>query len=160
MSTTSRKRAVFDIDGVTVKLVARTWDSHAKREFRSKTRLYSAPDALTPELMAVEPPYVAYTDEDSTDAEVVAEQVWLAWRRSTLRVAARRVSELLDKLVAADLDGVGIARLDSHKARWSFKAGCSCGCSSGHVLDGQITLDGTPADVFLSIPAEACEGVA
>jgi hypothetical protein len=34
------------------------------------------------------------------------------------------------------------------KAKFSREASCGCGCSPGHVLEGRVTVNGTPADVW------------
>lgn len=37
------------------------------------------------------------------------------------------------------------------KIRWSQKAGCSCGCSPGFLVDHTVRVDGTPADIYITI---------
>jgi hypothetical protein len=88
-------------------------------------RMYGACDALIPALNAAEPPYVAYTDEDSTPEEIAAEKAWLSWRRRALKAAKAQVTELLAALGETKA-----------KATFSYKAGCTCGCSPGFVIKG------------------------
>lgn len=37
------------------------------------------------------------------------------------------------------------------RIRWSQNAGCSCGCSPGFIIDHVVRVDGTPADIYLTI---------
>ena len=34
--------------------------------------------------------------------------------------------------------------------RWSQKAGCSCGCSPGFIVDHTVREDGKPVDIFIT----------
>lgn len=47
------------------------------------------------------------------------------------------------------------------KARWSQKAGCSCGCSPGFILDRKVQLDGTwrGNDIHVTIAAATPDGL-
>ena len=102
----------------------RVYDRYNKREFRSKTRMYGATDALIPALSAAEPRYIARTDENSSPEDIAAEKEWLAWRRKALRASTAAVKAVLAQT------GLGT------DAKFSYKAGCSCGCSPGYVIEG------------------------
>lgn len=115
-------------DGTTV-LVSpseRTYDRHNKRAYRAMPRVYGACDNLVPALNAAEPPYVAYTNADSTDEEIAAEKAWLSWRRRALRATTAQMAELLAALGQSQA-----------KATFSYNAGCSsCPCSPGYIIKG------------------------
>lgn len=127
MSTFPTTLTLSDGTTVQVSLSERTYDRHNKRAFRAKTRLYGAVDALSADLTAQEPRYVAYTDENSTDADREAEKAWRAWRKATLRATTKKVKEVAALL--ADQD-------DQTSVRFSYTAGCTCGCSPGYILSG------------------------
>lgn len=113
-------------DGTTVLVCPseRTYDN--KRAYWAMPRVYGACDSLVPALNAAEPPYVAYTNADSTDEEIAAEKAWLSWRRRALRATTAQMAELLAAL------GQGQA-----KATFSYNAGCSwCPCSPGYIIKG------------------------
>ena len=120
-------QVVLLADGTTVLVSprAREYDRYNKRAYRAATRIYGACDSLVPALNAVEPPYVAFTDEDSSDEERAAEKAWLSWRRKALRATTAQVRELLAALGQQQAE-----------AAFSYKAGCTCGCSPGYVVKG------------------------
>jgi hypothetical protein len=111
---------------------------NTKREYRAKPRMFNAPDALVADLIAQEPRYVAYTDENSTDEDRAAEQAWRAWRKATLRATTKRANELVG-ILSNGTDAV---------AKFSYKAGCSCGCSPAYIVNG-VDI-GSSADIWLS----------
>jgi len=45
------------------------------------------------------------------------------------------------------------------KIRWSQKAGCSCGCSPGFLVDHTVRKDGSPADIFITITTKPPEPI-
>lgn len=124
-------------DGTTVKVSvqARTYDRHNKRAFRAAPRIYGAVDALSAAQSALEPRYIPFIDEDSTDEDREAEKAWRAWRKATLTATTKKVKE-----VVAQLAG------DKATVRFSYTAGCSCGCSPGYIVNG---LDVPAVDLWL-----------
>lgn len=40
------------------------------------------------------------------------------------------------------------------RIRWSQTAGCGCGCSPGFIVDHTVRVEGTPADIYITITAD------
>lgn len=136
-----------EFDGVLISFRDKDTD---RRSYEAKARVFGAVDALVADLNEIEPKYILRTDEDSTDVERVQEKVWLAWRDTTKKIAAQRLSTLVSKLVEVGIEGVTFDLDDPAKNTFSYKAGCSCGCSPGFVLDGRIAKGYKRVDMFLS----------
>lgn len=129
MTTTTTTTLTLS-DGTAVEVSVQPRNIHdysTRREYRAKPRIYGAVDALSANLVAQEPRYVAYTDENSTEADREAEKVWRAWRKATLRATTKKVKEVA-ALLADDATQASV--------RFSYTAGCTCGCSPGYVLNG------------------------
>jgi|SRR5690606_33852976 len=134
---------VIETETLTITAVRRGRD---ERGYWTKaTRVYGALDALAPELMKLEPFANNYGEgyhsiplagpERSAEDDVRA-AMWQAWSRATTKVGGKRLMELLDEAVRAGyLTGVGT------KAKFSVKAGCSCPCSPGFILEGRAQAD-------------------
>jgi len=59
------------------------------------------------------------------------------------------VKKALEKLKAG---GGGLELLNTElKARWSQKAGCSCPCSPGFILEATVRVEGTPVDIWMTV---------
>lgn len=150
--TTNTDTDTIVVDGFSVRLRARGYD---RRGYGAKTRVYGACDDLVADLNATQPRWVLYrTDENSPAEDVAAEQEWLVWRDATKKVAGIRLRALLAKL-AGDADtlgreGVMISPAAAGSVRFSFKAGCSCGCSPGFIMGGTVFHRGRPVDLFIS----------
>lgn len=121
--------------------------------------LYGAVDVLAKDIDLLEPDYVAYTDENSTDVERVKEKIWLTWRDSMKKIAGQRLSVLLQRLVEADIEDVSFSDDLLDKVTFSFKAGCSCGCSPGFVLNGRVRSGVWNSDISLTTLSDGIEKV-
>lgn len=75
-------------------------------------------------------------------------KIWRAWRDGTKAVVSERLSELVSKL--RETQFLQRSGLSSDAVTFSYRAGCSCGCSPGFILDGVIRSDWIPADIYLS----------
>jgi|HubBroStandDraft_5_1064220.scaffolds.fasta_scaffold00014_91 hypothetical protein len=85
------------------------------------------------------PAYSAQGEDPEADA---------AWRRYKLAEIAAMKRMLAE---AAPLLGMLTVRdVTSLTARFSHKAGCSCGCSPALILDARLSYDGRPVDVTLT----------
>ena len=136
LETLENKQQRVVIDGVEVRFISRGYNLN-RREYAAKAQAYGVAEALAPELDALEPKYIAYTDENSTDVQRVQEQMWRAWRDSTKRIATERLSQLIEKLQHVE----GLVMPQSADVKFSYKAGCSCGCSPGWVLSDTVRQD-------------------
>ena len=135
----------FDIDGVLVSLRPR---NYGDRSYQSKSRVYGAIDTLVPDLNALEPQYVPeFVGYDYDDATRLKGKIWRAWRDGTKKVAQQRLADLMERLAAAQPEGVSIPTGD---ITFSYKAGCSCGCSPGFILSATARNGYRNADIFLS----------
>lgn len=139
MKTAERTRIV--IDGIVVTLVPRDWRGD-RRTYYSKSRVYGAVEALAADLNSLEPEWVPEpVGVEADDVTRLKGKIWRAWRDGTKAIVAQRLSELMEKLTDS---------LPDYTVRFSYKAGCSCGCSPGFILSGKVRDDGEPADIFLS----------
>mgnify|MGYP003608556219 FL=1 len=136
-----------EIDGVLVSLSKK--DMSKSRNFLAKARVYGAVDALTPDLNALEPAY-PYRGSGATDADRLTEKLWDTWARVTKRTAEQRLSALLAKLVEAWVEDWKFSDNVFKNIKFSYKAGCSCGCSPGFILDGRVTDGIWNSDIHLS----------
>lgn len=137
---TTKKRTEIIIDGVVITLCPRS--TKDGRTYRAKTRVYGAIEALAPDLTALEPEWVPETvGVDYDDATRLKGKIWRAWRDGTKKAVAERLSALMEKATDS---------LSSYAVTFSYKAGCTCGCSPGFVLDGTIEDGYAPADIWLS----------
>lgn len=138
--------------------------------YRSKTRVFGACDELVADLNAIEPKYIPFTDELSSDVTVVEEKLWRTWRDSTRKVAQARLVALLDELhtiVGAHTGHVysDELRLPSYALltalRFSYKAGCSdCPCSPGFIMGGPVMIGFKPQDIWITPVSDLTEVVA
>ena len=146
-----------ELDGVLVTFPQK--DMTKSRNWTSKARVYGAVDVLAKDIDLLEPDYVAYTDENSTDVERVKEKIWLTWRDSMKKIAGQRLSVLLQRLVEADIEDVSFSDDLLDKVTFSFKAGCSCGCSPGFVLNGRVRSGVWNSDISLTTLSDGIEKV-
>jgi len=147
--TTTKDRTEYIIDGVTITMVPR--ESYDMRSYGSKSRVYGAIDALTPELEAIEPQWVSEpVGQEVDDLTKVKGKIWRAWRDGTKKIAGERLSALIAKLNQTDLP----IKIDT-TVTFSYKAGCSCGCSPGFILSGRLRdVNHRPVDLYLHIEKE------
>lgn len=145
-----------EFDGVLISFRDKDTD---RRGYEAKARVFGAVDALVADLNEIEPKYILRTDEDSTDVERVQEKIWLAWRDTTKKIAAQRLSVLLQRLVEADIEDVSFSDDLLDKVTFSFKAGCSCGCSPGFVLNGRVRSGVWNSDISLTTLSDGIEKV-
>ena len=130
-----------------------------RRSWDAKARVYGAADALVSDLNEIEPKYILRTDEDSTDVERVQEQMWRSWRDTTKKIAGLLLSTLVSKLVEVGIEGVEFKLDDPAKNGFSYKAGCSCGCSPGFVLNGRVRSGVWNSDISLTTLSDGIEKV-
>jgi hypothetical protein len=131
--TKTIERTTVTIDGYTLTFSSRS--SRDRRAYASKTRVYGAIDAAA-DLAALEPKWVAEpVGQVADDVTRVQGATWRGWRDMTKKIVAERLSALIEKLIAEDLH---FNELSSAKVTFSQKAGCSCGCSPGFILDGRV----------------------
>jgi hypothetical protein len=150
--TATKERTKFVIDGVTVTLIPREWGS-GSRAWGAKSRVYGAIEALGADLAGMEPQWVPEPKGVESDPVTKLKgKIWRAWRDGTKAIVAERLSELASKL--GTKVGPSVGELSSAKVTFSYKAGCSCGCSPGFILDGRVKDGYAPADIFLSLEKE------
>ena len=139
----------IEVDGmeiaVTITFVPRS--TKDGRSFDAKTRVFGAVDALAPELAALEPKCIWHQPE--TEAEKLQDKVWNAWKSQTKKAASQRLSLLISQLAEKPCKGIEFVLSDPAKNTFSSKAGCTCGCSPGFVLDGRVQQDWRNVDIFL-----------
>lgn len=147
MTTATKERTSFVIDGIRVTLVPRS-PAGDRRTYNSKTRVYGAVEALGADLAALEPKRV-FVESDSADK--LRSKIWRAWRDGTKAIVSERLSELVSRL--GTKVGISVSELSSDAVTFSYKAGCSCGCSPGFILDGRVRdgYSSIPADIHLSL---------
>lgn len=118
------------------------------RNYYAKSRVYGAIDALAPECVALEPEWVHEVKGEVADPVTrVKGKIWRAWRDGTKAIAAERLSALIAKAIEDKVEG--FEHLTSAKVTFSYKAGCSCGCSPGFILDGTVREDGWNVDIHV-----------
>lgn len=139
-------------DGIRVKVITRS-TSASSNEYFSRTRVYGAMDALSPELTKecdrwTNPPVTEqFRHENPREADRIMKGYRTA-RRRAIADAKRKLNALLVKVtdeLGLDGDGKEIA-----VARFSTEAGCSCGCSPGFILQATVRMNVTmPVDIFV-----------
>lgn len=153
-------------EAITDKFVVRGVYRHGRfapniREAQKTTRVYGALDTLVPELMKLEPFANNYGEgyyaiPVSGPARSVEDNVrgaiWHGWKRETIKVATSRLLALLEEAFAGQED----IKLPT-VARFSQKAGCTCPCSPGFVLDTRVTRDRRPVDLWITPLEQASE---
>lgn len=145
------KFQAVEIDGVLVSFTKK--DYKDRRSYNSNTRVFGAADALVKDLNAIEPEWVSEPKGVETDDVTrLKGKIWRTWRDGTKKVAGERLSALLDKLIEARVENAGFGALTSTESTFSYKAGCSCGCSPGFILGAQVMFGNAPADISISDP--------
>lgn len=143
------KHIVFEAIVGTVKIMAihRT-DYNRPNMMWAKSKAYDVANVFAPELVVLEPftDYsIPFKPVDADDK--VRASMWSAWKRETMKIAAQRLQEFLD-LLELECDAISTSFDAPH--RFSFKAGCSCGCSPAFILGGHFKVDGQvyPVDIY------------
>lgn len=117
------------------------------REWNKTARAYGALAAFVPGFDAEENRlYAAVTDHTKKDPALAK------FQRDSARTARARLLSVLPALaeaLRASGHSVSFKALDSGlDARFSRKAGCSCPCSPGFVLNDLLIVDGRRTDLF------------
>lgn len=131
----------FELDGMKIHLLREDFKSHLAR----KPRIYLSGSAIDPEWE--HPPYSLKGEDAANDA---------AWRKYN-REEVRLQKALAERGLAALKQTEGFRLFGSGELRFSRKAGCSCGCSPGMLLDGRpygnaplFEYDTRIGDIFIS----------
>jgi hypothetical protein len=131
----------------------RTRASYTERGYWSATRVYGALDTFATELMTkVEKncatPITAEVQQN--DPEFAAKH--MAEYRSLKGHSVRKAKT---EMLAALADVLNEDQIVELSAKFSGRAGCSCPCSPGFVLDRRLAHDGHPVDIWFSAPARS-----
>lgn len=128
---------------VTIKTTLRARSFENQRQYWAKTRIFLSIEEGTVALGAEMP---GYFREDGTGAFANQAEEDAAWKAYNAREKAQMKMFIPFALEAAGLDPFT-------KVSWSRYAGCSCPCSPGWLVQGDITAknDGRPADIFVTV---------
>lgn len=119
--------------------------------YDAKSRVYGAPDVLAADLNALEPEWVHQTSkDDGDDVTRVKGAIWRAWRDTTKKIVQSRLTTLLREVGTQGVIGLYTGEGGLDGTTFSYKAGCSCGCSPGFILPSIWRVGGTNVDLFLS----------
>lgn len=145
---TSRE-ITFKHAGVTVRVRPRPFNV-SQREYNSKTRVYGAIESLASAKFAeverwTETPVTAQLERTNPREAVRIMRGYRSARRAAVTESRVKLVELLAHLVTV-LDGSEPPTV----ARFSTKAGCSCDCSPGFILNERVTVNGVPTDIWIS----------
>jgi methylaspartate ammonia-lyase len=140
-----------------VTFIERTYaDGH--RDYSKTTRVYGALDALVPELMAEEPyADMAIPSDPELAVDKLRARIWNSWRAGATAAGIEMMTAFLRE-VSENVVGVDV-NPDATLAKVKFNqyAGCSCPCSPGFVLAGQVKSTrtdvngstGRPLDIWI-----------
>lgn len=132
-------------------LIKRRNTYEERRSYYTLTRVYGAVNTFAPaELKAY---------DDAVSAQPTVDH--RALRRAATTAARRGLVEALATLVPRfdvnfrDFDGTTSPNAETMKElRFSHKAGCSCGCSPGFIVQGDVLrVDGAHVDIWFDLPA-------
>lgn len=143
-----------------VRLVTRDWTAtlikrrsthlDERQQYYAKTRVYGAVDTFASSELK------AYDSAVSADPRANHHTL----RRAATSAARTGLLAALDTLASEDIFNVNFHDLvtgeihpseDTFKVKFSSKAGCSCGCSPGFIVDGDVLrVHGAHVDVWFS----------
>lgn len=124
------------------------------RSLQAKTKLYDAVNTLGGDaneaLQVNVARMVSPTDHDDITSQVEWDAHMRDYRALRRQVLAEVRAQLTDIFAQFNDAGSQLEGLTIEKMRFSDKAGCSCGCSPGFIIDGVVTYLGTPVDLYLN----------
>lgn len=135
----------------TATLIKRPNSYGQRKQYYSATRVYGAVAAFAPsELKAYED---AVTADPNTDHRALRRAA-TAQARAGLLDALGELAPRFDVNFHDLTTGLTLPRAGAFKVKFNHKAGCSCGCSPGFIVDGDmLRVDGKPVDVWFDAPA-------
>lgn len=143
----SGKRTEIKTPEWTVTLIPRTYESSG--QWYANTRVYDAVNTFAP--LDGEAYGDALWAGKADDAELRKLSRAATSKARVGLLAALKVIEPHWDVNFRDLDGKTFPAAESLKPSFSRKAGCSCGCLPGYVLDDRIRVNGEPVDMWFRV---------
>jgi len=133
----------------TATLIKRSNGHDERKRYYSATRVYDAEITFAPrEVQAYNDAIVADPD---TDHRALLRALTTQARVGLLD-ALNALVPRLDVNFRDWTTGLVLPSVGTFKIKFSRKAGCSCGCSPGFIVDGDtLRVDGEPVDVWFSV---------
>lgn len=133
----------------TATLIKRQDEYGQRKQYYSQSRVYGAVDTFAPDELK------SYDDAVSADPNTNHRSL----RRAAVAKARVGLLKALDELVPKldvsfrdFVDGTVSPSVGTFKVKFSGKAGCSCGCSPGFIVDGDtLSAGGAYVDVWFDV---------
>lgn len=142
----------LEINGVSLTLIERQQFENGRpnRHYWKNTRVYGAIPTLAPEEAAeldkwTSPPVTHQMKEEQPEEAARIMKGYSKAKRAATRAAAKKLNDILD-VGSLGTQGIRVKNFSIH-------AGCSCPCSPGFILDGDVRWNDRPVDIWINDPS-------